>query len=74
MSGQGQLYTPSIFEQEHEKTYNKLWVTSKDSAQPIHPPSMARFLVYSSLDSLEAVEGYSISRDSDQTMQMHRLI
>ena len=32
-------------------------VTSKDSDQPVHPPSMARVLVYPSLDSLEAVEG-----------------
>ena len=30
--------------------------TSKDSDQPVHPPSMARVLVHHSLDSLEAVE------------------
>ena len=34
-----------------------LHVTSKDSDQPVHPPSMARVLVHPSLDSLEAVEG-----------------
>ena len=37
--------------------YNKTRVTSKVSDQPVHPPSMARVLVYSSLDSLKAVEG-----------------
>ena len=34
-------------------------VTSKDSDQPLHPSSMARVLVYLSLDSPEAVEGIS---------------
>ena len=38
------------------KFYNKICVTTKDSNQPFHPPSMARVLVYPSLDSLEAVE------------------
>ena len=38
------------------KSYDKTCVTSKDSDQPVHPPSMARVLVYPSLDSLEAVE------------------
>ena len=42
-------------EPAHDKTYNKIYVTSNDSAQPVHPPSMT-FLVYPSLDSLEAVE------------------
>ena len=46
-----------ITEQEHDKTYNKTCVTSKDSDQSVHPPSMARVLIYSSLNSLEAVEG-----------------
>ena len=32
-------------------------VTSKITDQPVHPSSMARLLVYPSLDSLEAVEG-----------------
>ena len=41
----------------HDKTYNKNCVTSKDSDQPVHPPSMAKVLVYPSLDNLEAVEG-----------------
>ena len=40
-----------------DKTYNKTCVTSKDSYQPVHPPSMARVLVYPSLDSPEAVKG-----------------
>ena len=41
----------------HDKTYNKTCVTSKDSDQPVHPPSMAKIFVYPSLDRLEAVEG-----------------
>ena len=44
-------------EPAHDESYNKTFVTSKDSDQPEHPSSMARVLVYSSLDSLEAVEG-----------------
>ena len=39
------------------KTYNKTCVTSKDSDQVIHPLSMARGLVYPSLDSRETEEG-----------------
>ena len=45
------------YEPAHDKSYNKTCVISKDSDKPIDPPSMARVLVYSSLDSLEAVEG-----------------
>ena len=41
----------------HDKTYNKKCMTSKDSAQPVHPPSMARVLVHLSLNNSEAVEG-----------------
>ena len=41
----------------HDKTYNKTCVTSKDSAQPVHPSNMPRFLVQPSLDNPEAVEG-----------------
>ena len=46
-------------EQEHDKTYNTCttYVNSKDSDQPVHPPSAARILVYPSLDRLGAVEG-----------------
>ena len=43
-----------IIRPAHDKTYNKTCVTRKDSDQPIRPPSMARVLVY---PSLEAVEG-----------------
>ena len=32
-------------------------MTSKDSDQPVHPPSLAKVLVHPSLDSPEAVEG-----------------
>ena len=38
----------------YDKTYN---MTRKDSDQPVNPPSMARVLVYPSLDSPETVEG-----------------
>ena len=38
------------------------------------PPSMARVVIYISLDSFEAVEAYAISEDSDQTARMRRLI
>ena len=37
-------------------TNSKTCVTRKDSAQPVHPPSMAKVLVYPSLDSLETVK------------------
>ena len=47
----------NIFEPAHDKTYNKTCVTSKEPNQPVCPPSMARILVYPSLDSLEDVEG-----------------
>ena len=39
-------------------------MTSKDSNQPVHPPSIARVLVYSSWDSLKIVQG---------THKQHRL-
>ena len=37
-----------------DKTYKKTCVTSKD--QPVNPPGMARFLIYPSFDSQEAVK------------------
>ena len=46
-----------ISEPAHDKTYNKTCMTSKDSNQLVHPPSMAMVLVYPSLDSPGAVEG-----------------
>ena len=36
--------------------YIKTFVTSKDSDQPLQPLNIARVLVHSSLNSLEAVE------------------
>ena len=42
-------------EPAHDKTY-KTCVTSKNSDQPVHPPSMARVLVHPSFDSPEAIE------------------
>ena len=43
-----------MLELAHVKTYN---MTSKDSYQPVYPPSMARVLIYPSLSSPEAVKG-----------------
>ena len=40
----------------HDKTYNKTYVTSKDSDQSVHSPCLTRALVHPSLYSLEAVE------------------
>ena len=45
------------YEPAHDKSFNKGCVTSKDSDQPVHPPSMARVLAYPSLNSQAAVEG-----------------
>ena len=44
------------YEPAHDKTYNMTCMTSKDRSA-LSPSIMARFLVYPSLDSLEAVEG-----------------
>ena len=46
-----------LFEPAHNKTYSKTCVTSKDSDQPVHSPSIARVLVYPSLDGVDAIEG-----------------
>ena len=59
------------YETAHDKTYNKTCMTSKDTGQPVHIPSMARVLVYPSLDSPEA---HAISEDSDQTARTRRMI
>ena len=64
------VVVPTTYEPRHDKTYNKTYVTSKDSDQPVHPPSMAKVLVYPPLESQEAVEGTHISKDSDQTVWM----
>ena len=63
-------------EPAHDKTPNKTCVNSKDTDQLAHPPSMARVLVYPSLDTPEAVEENTcaISEDFDQTARMRRLI
>ena len=46
-----------VIEPAHDRTYNKTCVTSKYLDQPVHPPSMARVLMYPSLDRLEAIKG-----------------
>ena len=52
---QGKMNRRQIeIETAHDKTYNK---SSKDSNQPVQPPSAARALVYRSLDCLGDVEG-----------------
>ena len=43
----------NAYEPAHDKTYNNACVTSKDSDKPVHPSSMARVLVYPSLNSPE---------------------
>ena len=50
-----QLVKP--YEPALDKNYNKTCVTSKDSDQPVDPPSEARVFVHPSLDGPEAVEG-----------------
>ena len=51
---QGGLYV--AYEPKHDKTYNTTCVTSNESYQPVHPPSIAKVLIYSLLDSSKAVE------------------
>ena len=51
----------NLNELAHDKTY-KICVTSQDSDQLVHPPSMARVFVYPSLDSLEGVEGTHVEQ------------
>ena len=46
-----------MIELAHDKTYTKPCVTSKDSDHPVHLPSMAKVLLYTSLASLKAIEG-----------------
>ena len=57
LSALGWNFQQMTYKPAHHKTYNKTCVTSNDSDQTVHPPSMARILVHPSLDSLEAVEG-----------------
>ena len=57
----------------HDKTYNKTCEISKDSDKSINLPSMARVLVYFSLNSIVAVKSI-YDQHFDQTAQMHRLI
>ena len=39
------------YEPVHNKTYNKTCVNSKDSDQPVHPPSIEKVVVYPFLDT-----------------------
>ena len=68
MFGYNQIYR-HIYEHAHNRAYNKTCVTSKDSNTPVHPPIMARVLVYPSLDSLKAVKAHPNSVDPYQTAQ-----
>ena len=45
-----------IYEPAYDKTHNKTCATSKDSDKPVHLRSMARVVIYPSLDSTEAIE------------------
>ena len=51
------LLTHIIIWASAQQNLQKTCVTSKDSHQPVHPPSITRVLIYPSLDSLEAVKG-----------------
>ena len=51
------LWINKKYEPAQDKTCNKTCVTSKDADQPLHATSKAMVFLYSSLDSLEAVEG-----------------
>ena len=44
------------------------------SDQRVHPPSLARVLVQSSLDSWRLQKAHAISKYSDQTARMRRLV
>ena len=57
IAGEHEIHWCIIFRPADDKTYNKTCVTSKDSDQPVHPPSMARVLVYPSFNSPDAVKG-----------------
>ena len=63
-----------IVEPEHDKIFNKTFVTRKDSDQPLHPSSKTRILVYPCLDIPEAVGGHVTIEDSDQPARMRRVI
>ena len=52
-----------IFEPVHDKTYNKTSATSKDSDQPVYPPSSTRVLVCPSFGSQEAVYKAHVIRE-----------
>ena len=54
--------------------YNKTCVTSKDSDQPVHPPSMAWILVCPFLDSAEAVEGTCDKHSGRDPDRLHRAV
>ena len=62
----------NMIEPAHVKTYNKTCVTSKDSDQPVHPPSMARFSSIPLWDG--GCRRHMRSVKIDQTAQMCRLI
>ena len=49
-------YTPKGLFQSTVIKFKTFFVTSKDSDQPVHPPSTARVLVYPSFDNPEAVK------------------
>ena len=51
-----------LIEPAQDKSCSKTSVTSKDSDQPVYPPSMARALVCFSLDSLDSVEDTCVQR------------
>ena len=59
-----QLYMFAYRNQKNisQRTTNNTCVTSKDSDQPVHPPSMTRVLVYPTLNSQEVEGTYNQQR------------
>ena len=51
--GSSCISSVQINEPAQDKTYKKTCVASKDSDQPVYPPSMARLLVYPSFEPVE---------------------
>ena len=62
------------FEPPHDKTIKMTFVSSEDSDQPGHPPSLIRVFVMRSVSSLGPSLLQAYSADSDQTGRMPWLI
>ena len=61
-------------EPRHDKTNKMTCAPSKDLHQPMQPCSLIRVYVWCSLDSQEPMPCHVNSKDTDQTVQVPRLI